>query len=164
MDSDRRFSRDFSQQFNRFIDLLAYRYDVVEQAQAISLLGVNHIAGHQQFQGFGFANVLDEALRSTITRDDTQVDLRLTEARFFARYTQVASHRQFATTAQGKAIDSCNDGLGEAFDEEKYIMSILRHLQSCLCIEAVKFGNIGSGHKGLFACTGKDHAFQALDL
>ncbi len=61
---------------------------------------VHHAAGQDHVHGLGLADRMRETLRATDARNDTELDLRLTELRIVGGDDDVAQHRQLAATAE----------------------------------------------------------------
>ena len=98
-------------------DELSGGNDLVDQADAIGLLRVDHLAGENQLQGAALSDQPRQALRAAVARNDAELDFRLAELRVLGREPDGAGHRQFAAAAEGEAVDGRNDRLAEVLDE-----------------------------------------------
>ena len=160
--TDRPFAGNLPQKFFGLGHFLACGNHVIDQAKFKGLSGVNHVGGHEQLQGFCFANVLHQPLRSAVTGNDAQVDFRLAKTCVLTCYAQVASHGQFTTTTQRKTIDGGYDGFVKALNGKKYLMAPGSHLPAFFGVELQKLLDVGTGYEGFLPGSSDDDPPEAF--
>ena len=67
-----------------FHELLGRKH-LGDQSQFLSLLSIDHFAGHAKFLGFGASDHARQPLRAAKTGNQAEVDLRLTEPCLYRR-------------------------------------------------------------------------------
>src|SRR2546430_11297316 len=87
-----------------FRSQVARRDNLVDEAGAIRLLSVDHVAREDQAERIAFADQPGQPLRAPIARGDAELDLGLAELGGFARDPQVARHGELAAAAQRIAV------------------------------------------------------------
>src|SRR3954470_10899859 len=108
---------DFRQGCLGALDQTGGRNDLVDQADAISLLRCDHLAGEDELKSPPFADEPWQALRSAAARYETEHNFRLSKLRVLHRDPDGARHRRLTAATERKAIHGGDDRLSEAFDE-----------------------------------------------
>ena len=100
-----RFADEFRSKLARFDEQLFRCDDFIEKAPLERGFRVDHVPSHNQLASASVANSMRKALSAAKTRNQRQIDLGLAEPRLFARNNQVARHRQFQSSTEGKPVD-----------------------------------------------------------
>src|SRR3989338_8442044 len=79
-------------------------YHMVDQAPLQSFFCGNHAGCKDHLVCFSTAHQLCEALRSSVTWNNTQAYFRQAQTRIRRRYADVRTHGQFQTATQSKAV------------------------------------------------------------
>ena len=134
------------------------RYHADHQIAALGLLGAHHPARQAHFHRLGLADRLGQALRSTHTRSNAQIDFGLAELGVFARDDEIGHHGELASAAQGEAVDRRDPGLAGLLhdlagpgSEEILEIEVGRFLLA-------HFLDVRARREGLFARSGQDGA------
>ena len=120
------FAQNLAQQLLAERQQLGLGHHVVHQAQAQGLVGLHHVSGQQQLNGFALANELGQPLRAAVAGYQAQVHLGLAEAGVVRGHAHVAGHGQLAAAAQRKAVHGRYHGLGAILNSAEGFLTILR--------------------------------------
>src|SRR5690625_525283 len=114
---DRPIPDDSPEEFFRSLRQLGLWDDPVNESDPVCLLCIDHLAGQDQLEGAASADESWESDRSAITGYDPELDLRECEARILTCDPDIGGEREFESSAEGEAIDSCDDGLWHLLEE-----------------------------------------------
>ena len=99
-------------------------------------------------------NPMWQALGPAESRNDSEVDLRLSEARLFARDDQIAGQRQFESATQGESVDGGNYRNRQLLEGTHHTMPEASKLKALDGLHVGHRGNIGARNKGAIAGPG----------
>src|SRR5438270_9481127 len=92
---------------------------------------IDHITTQQKFECSSFSNEMYQALRSSVTRNQSEVYFRLAKSCIFTGNTEVTGHGEFTSTTQCETIYCSYNGFGTLFNSEKYFLSRPCQLHAC---------------------------------
>src|SRR6185369_12138543 len=109
-------------------------------------LRINDVARQDQFHRLTFAHQPRETLSATTTRDDPEIDFRLTKGCRFTRDPDIAGQGQFTTAAQTVPVDHGNNWLWKSIDRGKE-RATHHHIALRDGSATSELGDIGAGDK-----------------
>src|SRR5229473_5526839 len=138
-------------------DKAAARHDFIDEANAISFICPDNIAGKNELQGPAFTHQPGKALCTAVARHDSYFHFRLAEFRRFAGQAGGAGHCQFAAAAQSVPVYRSDHRLTQVLDQSceslsqtglffRFKRSIVEHL-----------ADVCSRSECFVAGPGKDH-------
>src|SRR6266404_1955856 len=139
-------------------DEIGRRHDLVDKPDAMSLLGVDHLARQDEPQGPPLADQTRQPLRAAAARDESQGDLGLAEFGGLDRDPEGAGHGRLAAAAQRKAVDRCEHRLAKILDEIEHALPEAAGLLGLDGRHIRKLGDVGTGNECLGAGARQDDA------
>src|SRR5258708_23270493 len=138
-------------------DKAAARHDFIDEANAISFICPDDVAGKNELQGPAFVHYPGKTLCTSVPLHDSYFHFRLAEFRRFAGQADGAGHLQFAAAAHRIPVHGSDDWFAQVFDQARnslsqagfffrFNRSIVEHL-----------ADVSSRSECFFAGPGKDH-------
>src|SRR3990172_4420567 len=108
------------------------RYNPVDQAKAISLIGRDRLACEQQFHGSGFAHKPRQTLCASPAWHKAKSNLRLPTLRFLRSNPNITRHRKFIASSKTNTVNSGNYYFRHTFDSRKNLLSLSDYIMNLI--------------------------------
>src|SRR5260370_23652962 len=102
----------------------------MHQSNSLRLVRGDHFSRQAKLVGKSLSAQSRQALRASITRQDSQLYFRLAQPGCLAREPNRTGKRQFAAAAQRESINRADRGLADCFEQMKHSLSEPRKILS----------------------------------
>src|SRR5258708_1499590 len=123
LDRDRRIGRDLRQDRLCARDEIRRRHNLVDEADAMRLLGADRPAGKNELQRAALSDQARQALRAAGAGQQAELDFGLAELRRLRGDPEGAGERRLAAAAEREAVHRGDHGFAEVLDQLEHALS-----------------------------------------
>ncbi len=130
--------------------------DFIDEADAEGFLRGDDLAGEQQLERGAAAGEAGQSLGAAVSGQEAELDFGLAEAGSVCGKAEGAGHGEFASAAEGKAVDAGEDGLAAGFHVAEDGLAAEGEGLAFGGVEGGDLADVGAGGEGLVARAGEE--------